>query len=59
MVHGASFVLDVVGFDARARKSLAVVTGEGKLDHQSLAGKAVSWAGTRRTGLAVGRQPAV
>ncbi len=47
LVPGAAFVLDAVGFDARMRASRAVVTGEGKLDQQSLAGKAVSEIATR------------
>jgi glycerate kinase len=47
LVPGASFVLDAIGFDARMRAAHAVVTGEGKLDRQSLAGKAVSEVATR------------
>jgi glycerate kinase len=47
LVAGASFVLDALGFDARMRTARAVVTGEGKLDDQSLAGKAVSEVATR------------
>jgi len=47
LVPGAAFVLDAVGFDARMRQSRAVVTGEGKLDEQSLAGKLVSEIATR------------
>lgn len=42
LVSGAVFVLDAVGFDARAREAAAVVTGEGRLDAQTLEGKAVS-----------------
>jgi glycerate kinase len=44
---GAVLVLDVVGFDARARESFAVVTGEGRLDDQTLAGKVVFEVATR------------
>jgi glycerate 2-kinase len=44
---GAPLVLDVAGFDARARDSFAVVTGEGRLDDQTLAGKAVFEVATR------------
>ena len=44
---GAALVLDVVDFDARARESFAVVTGEGRLDDQTLAGKAVFEIATR------------
>jgi glycerate kinase len=47
LVSGASFVLDALGFDARMRRARAVVTGEGKLDMQSLAGKLVSEVATR------------
>ncbi len=47
LVPGASFVLDAIGFDARMRNARAVVTGEGRLDRQSLAGKAVSEVATR------------
>ncbi len=44
---GAAFVLDALGFDRRLRNSRAVITGEGKLDQQSLAGKAISEVATR------------
>ncbi len=47
LVPGASFVLDAIGFDPRMRAARAVVTGEGRLDQQSLAGKAVSEVATR------------
>jgi glycerate 2-kinase len=47
LVPGAAFVLDEVGFDARMRAARAVITGEGKLDLQSLAGKVVSEVATR------------
>jgi glycerate kinase len=47
LVPGAQFVLDAVDFEARMRSSRAVVTGEGKLDQQSLAGKLVSEISTR------------
>jgi glycerate kinase len=47
LVPGAAFVLDAVGFDARMLAARAVVTGEGKLDQQSLAGKLVSEIATR------------
>jgi glycerate kinase len=40
-------VLDAISFDARMRAARAVVTGEGRLDSQSLAGKAVSEVATR------------
>jgi glycerate kinase len=42
LVPGAAFVLDAVGFDRRMRAARAVVAGEGRLDRQSLAGKALS-----------------
>lgn len=44
---GAAVVLDAVGFDVRMRAARAVVTGEGRLDRQSLAGKALSEVATR------------
>jgi glycerate kinase len=47
LVPGAAFVLDEIGFDARMRTARAVVTGEGKLDMQSLVGKVVSEVATR------------
>lgn len=47
LVAGAPFVLDAIGFDSRLRSARAVVTGEGCLDRQSLAGKAVSEVATR------------
>ena len=47
LVAGAPFVLETLGFDRRMREARAVVTGEGKLDQQSLAGKLVSEVATR------------
>jgi glycerate 2-kinase len=47
LVPGAAFVLDAVDFDLRMRRARAVLTGEGKLDQQSLAGKLVSEIATR------------
>jgi glycerate kinase len=47
LVPGAAFVLDEIGFDARMRDARAVITGEGRLDFQSLAGKAVAEVATR------------
>jgi glycerate 2-kinase len=47
LVSGAAFVLDAVGFDDRMRAAKAVITGEGKLDEQSLVGKVVSEVATR------------
>jgi glycerate 2-kinase len=44
---GAPWVLDALDFDARMRASRAVVTGEGKLDEQTLQGKLVGEIGTR------------
>jgi glycerate kinase len=45
--HGASFVLDTVGFDEAMRESAFVVTGEGRLDSQTLQGKIVGELATR------------
>jgi glycerate kinase len=47
LTPGAVFVLDELGFDARMRRSRAVVGGEGRLDDQSLAGKAISEVAVR------------
>jgi glycerate kinase len=47
LVPGAAFVLEMLDFDHRMRAAHAVVTGEGRLDEQSLAGKAVSEVATR------------
>ncbi|HUY58933.1 MAG TPA: glycerate kinase [Solirubrobacteraceae bacterium] len=47
LVAGAGFVLDAVGFDARAAAARAVLTGEGRLDRQSLDGKLVSEVAAR------------
>ena len=44
---GATYVLDALGFDARMRAARAVITGEGRLDGQSLQGKVVSEVATR------------
>ena len=44
---GAPWVLDALDFDARMRAARAVVTGEGKLDAQTLQGKLVGEIGTR------------
>ena len=45
--HGASFVLDAIGFDERMRAAAFVVTGEGRLDEQTLEGKIVGEVATR------------
>ena len=47
LVSGADLVLDSIGFDARMRDARFVVTGEGRLDEQTLAGKAVGEVATR------------
>jgi glycerate kinase len=47
LVPGAAFVLDLLDFDPRMRAARAVVTGEGRLDMQSLAGKVVSEVAVR------------
>ena len=44
---GANWVLDALDFDRRMRASRAIVTGEGKLDEQTLHGKLVGEIGTR------------
>ncbi len=40
-------MLDAVGFDERMRESAFVVTGEGRLDDQTLQGKIVGEVATR------------
>jgi glycerate 2-kinase len=47
LVPGAAYLLDTVGFDERMRDARFVVTGEGRLDHQTLAGKAAGEVATR------------
>ena len=47
LVQGAPYVLDAVDFDARMREAAFVVTGEGKLDDQTLAGKICGEVATR------------
>jgi glycerate kinase len=47
LVPGAALVLDEVGFAEAMRSSRYVVTGEGRLDEQTLAGKAVAEVATR------------
>ena len=47
LVPGASFVLDAVGFDDEMRAARFVVTGEGRLDEQTLEGKLVAEVATR------------
>jgi glycerate kinase len=44
---GAPWILDAIGFDERMRAARAVVTGEGRLDEQTLEGKLVGEIGTR------------
>jgi glycerate 2-kinase len=41
LVPGAAYVLDAIGFDDRMHESAFVVTGEGRLDEQTLQGKIV------------------
>ena len=47
LAPGPSFVLDALGFDQSMRRAAFVVTGEGKLDETTLAGKAVAEVATR------------
>ena len=42
LVDGARFVLDAVAFDERLREADIAVSGEGRLDEQTLTGKAVA-----------------
>ncbi len=47
LVPGSAYVLDAIGFDAHLRESAFVVTGEGRLDEQTLQGKIVGEVATR------------
>lgn len=47
LVSGAALVLDALGFHAAMRAARFVITGEGRLDEQTLAGKAVGEVATR------------
>jgi glycerate 2-kinase len=47
LVAGAPYVLDAIGFDERMREAAYVVTGEGRLDDQTLEGKIVGEVATR------------
>lgn len=47
LVPGAATVLNMIGFDAAAAKADVVVTGEGRLDSQSLQGKLASEVASR------------
>ena len=47
LLAGAPYVLDAIGFDARMREAAFVVTGEGKLDAQTLTGKICGEVATR------------
>jgi glycerate kinase len=44
---GAALLLDALDFDRRMRAAFAVITGEGRLDEQTLGGKAVFEVATR------------
>jgi glycerate 2-kinase len=47
LVPGAAYVLDAIGFDELMRGARFVVTGEGRLDAQTLEGKACAEVATR------------
>lgn len=47
LAPGAAFVLDAVGYDSRMRGARAVIVGEGRLDRQTLEGKAPAEAALR------------
>jgi glycerate kinase len=47
LVRGAPYVLDAIGFDHSMRGARFVVTGEGRIDEQTLQGKAVGEVATR------------
>lgn len=50
LTSGIDAVMDVVGFDDASRRAAAVVTGEGRLDDQSMRGKVVSGVVRRAVG---------
>ncbi|WP_197408823.1 glycerate kinase family protein [Chthonomonas calidirosea] len=54
LVAGADMVLDVLDFEAHCRNSWMVLTGEGKLDEQTLHGKAVLRVARRAARLGLG-----
>ena len=47
LMPGAAYVLDTIGFDEQMRAARFVVTGEGRLDAQTLEGKACAEVATR------------
>lgn len=47
LVPGADYVLDAVGFDRALAASASVITGEGRIDAQTLEGKAVGAVSAR------------
>jgi glycerate kinase len=47
MHDGAQFVLETLGFDERMRAAAFVVTGEGRIDEQTMHGKLVGEVATR------------
>jgi glycerate 2-kinase len=47
LMPGAAYVLDAVGFEERMRRAAFAVTGEGRLDEQTLQGKVVGEVATR------------
>ncbi len=53
LVSGAGYVLDCVGFDGLLGGARAVITGEGRLDAQTAAGKAASEVIRRAAGAGV------
>jgi glycerate kinase len=53
LVPGAAAVLDLLGFDERASGAALVVTGEGRLDEQTLEGKVVAEVAARCRSLGV------
>ena len=53
LVPGAAYVLDLVGFEERAAGAAFVVTGEGRLDEQTLEGKLVAEVASRSRALGI------
>jgi glycerate kinase len=53
IVDGAEAMLDLIGFDDAAAGAALVITGEGRLDRQTLMGKAPAVVARRARGLGI------
>lgn len=57
LARGINIIMDLLDFDARAHAAGLILTGEGRLDRQSLGGKAVR--GVAERAAALGRAPVI